>query len=73
MMLKAQADPLPGEISEPSPERLHPKIENIEMLPAHVLEWHGDYKVSKDARAHPVFLDGLAFATTLTLIAVPVI
>jgi len=38
MMLKAQADPLPGELSEPLLKRLRSKIENIELLSAYVLE-----------------------------------
>ena len=73
MMLKAQADPLPGELSEPLLKRLRSKIENIELLPAYVLEWRGDHKLSKDACARPVFLGRLAFTTMLTLIAVPLI
>jgi multidrug efflux pump subunit AcrB len=47
--LKAQADPLPGELSAPVLARLRPQIEAIERPPGFELEWHGEYKASREA------------------------
>ncbi|MDT8439299.1 MAG: efflux RND transporter permease subunit [Wenzhouxiangellaceae bacterium] len=47
--IKAQADPLPGELSGPLLERLRPAIEAIELPPGYMLEWHGEYKASSEA------------------------
>jgi multidrug efflux pump subunit AcrB len=47
--LKAQADPLPGELSAPLLARLRPQIEAIELPPGYALEWDGEYKASKEA------------------------
>ena len=47
--IKAQADPLPGELSSPLLERLRPKIEAMELPPGYSLEWDGEYKASKEA------------------------
>jgi multidrug efflux pump subunit AcrB len=47
--IKAQADPLPGELSAPLLERLRPKIEAMELPPGYSLEWDGEYKASKEA------------------------
>lgn len=47
--LKAQADPLPGELSAPLLERLRPQIEAIALPPGYALEWNGEYKASKEA------------------------
>lgn len=49
--LKAQADPLPGELSAPLLERLRPRIEAIPLPPGYALEWDGEYKASKEANA----------------------
>jgi multidrug efflux pump subunit AcrB len=50
-MLKAQADPLPGELSAPLLARLRPGVEAIELPPGYVLEWHGEHKASTEANA----------------------
>lgn len=50
-MIKAQADPLPGELSAPLLEELRPAIEAIELPPGYGLEWHGEYKASREANA----------------------
>lgn len=47
--LKAQADPLPGELSAPLLSRLRPQIEAIELPPGYALEWGGEYKASREA------------------------
>jgi multidrug efflux pump subunit AcrB len=47
--IKAQADPLPGELAGPLLERLRPQIEAIELPPGYVLEWEGEYGASKEA------------------------
>jgi multidrug efflux pump subunit AcrB len=47
--LKAQADPLPGQLSGPLLERLRPQVEAIELPPGYALEWHGEYKASREA------------------------
>ncbi|MCU0974946.1 MAG: efflux RND transporter permease subunit [Steroidobacteraceae bacterium] len=49
--IKAQADPLPGELPAPLLDRLRPQIEAIELPPGYALEWHGEYKASKEANA----------------------
>ena len=49
--IKAQADPLPGEQSAPLLERLRPQIEAIDLPPGYALEWHGEYKASREANA----------------------
>ncbi|NGX16130.1 efflux RND transporter permease subunit [Wenzhouxiangella sp. XN24] len=50
-VIKAQADPLPGELSAPLLERLQPAVEGIELPPGYELEWHGEYKASREANA----------------------
>jgi multidrug efflux pump subunit AcrB len=55
-MIKAQCDPPAGALSAPLFERLRPKIEAIELPPGYVLEWHGEYKASREAN------EGLATA-----------
>ena len=50
-MIKAQADPLPGELAAPLLERMRPGIEAIELPPGYVLEWQGEHKASRDANA----------------------
>jgi multidrug efflux pump subunit AcrB len=55
-MIKAQCDPPAGALSAPLLERLRPKIEAIELPPGYVLEWHGEYKASREAN------EGLATA-----------
>ncbi len=47
--IKAQADPLPGEQSNPLFDRLKPKVEAIELPPGYSLEWHGEYKDSNES------------------------
>ncbi len=47
--IKAQVDPLPGEQSAPLLDRLRPKIEAIPLPPGYRLEWHGEYKDSKES------------------------
>ncbi|MGP7733746.1 efflux RND transporter permease subunit [Oceanimonas smirnovii] len=47
--IKAQADPLPGELSGPLLERLRPEIEAMALPPGYRLEWHGEDKASKEA------------------------
>ncbi|NLO54787.1 MAG: efflux RND transporter permease subunit [Gammaproteobacteria bacterium] len=47
--IMAQADPLPGEQSDPLFNRLKPKIEAIELPPGYRLEWHGEYKDAKES------------------------
>ncbi len=47
--IKAQADPLPGEQSDPLFNRLKPQIEAIELPPGYSLEWHGEYKDSNES------------------------
>lgn len=48
-MIKAQCDPPAGQLSAPLFERLRAKIEAIELPPGYALEWHGEYKASKEA------------------------
>ncbi len=55
-MIKAQADPPAGQLSAPLFERLRPKVEAIPLPPGYVLEWHGEYKASREAN------EGLASA-----------
>lgn len=50
-LIKAQADPLPGELSAPLLQRLQPAVEAIELPPGYALEWHGEYKASREANA----------------------
>jgi multidrug efflux pump subunit AcrB len=47
--IKAQADPLPGALSGPLLERLRPKVEAIPLPSGYQLEWHGEYKASREA------------------------
>ena len=47
--IKAQADPVPGMLSGPVLERLRPQIEAIELPPGYALEWHGEFKASREA------------------------
>ena len=50
-MIKAQADPLPGELAGPLQARLAAEVEAIALPPGYALEWHGEYKASRDANA----------------------
>jgi len=56
-LIKAQCDPPAGQLSAPLFERLRPQIEAIELPPGYQLEWHGEYKASREANA------GLATST----------
>lgn len=56
-MIKAQCDPPAGQLSAPLFERLRPQVEAIELPPGYALEWHGEYKASKEAN------EGLAAST----------
>lgn len=47
--IMAQADPPPGEQSNPLLDRLMPKIEGIDLPPGYSLEWHGEYKDSNES------------------------
>jgi multidrug efflux pump subunit AcrB len=47
--IKAQADPRPGELPAPLLDRLRPQVEAIELPPGYALEWHGEYKASREA------------------------
>ncbi len=47
--IKAQADPLPGEQSDPLLARIRPAVEAIELPPGYSLEWHGEYKDSRES------------------------
>jgi multidrug efflux pump subunit AcrB len=55
-MIKAQCDPPAGSLSAPLFERLRPQIEAIALPPGYELEWHGEYKASREAN------EGLAAA-----------
>lgn len=50
-MIKAQADPLPGELAGPLLEQLRPAVEAIALPPGYALEWHGEDKASREANA----------------------
>lgn len=61
--IKAQADPPAGALSAPLFERLRPEIEAIELPPGYSLEWHGEYKASREAN------EGLAKAAPYGFLA----
>jgi multidrug efflux pump subunit AcrB len=47
--IKAQADPLPGELASELFNRVKPKIEAIELPQGYRLEWDGEYGQSKES------------------------
>jgi multidrug efflux pump subunit AcrB len=47
--IKAQADPKPGESAAALFERVRPRVEAIPLPSGYSLEWHGEYKASKEA------------------------
>uniref|UniRef100_UPI00356A7A5F efflux RND transporter permease subunit n=1 Tax=Pseudoalteromonas sp. TaxID=53249 RepID=UPI00356A7A5F len=47
--IKAQADPLPGELASELFSRVKPKIEAIKLPPGYTLEWAGEYGQSKES------------------------
>lgn len=62
-VIKAQTDPPAGQLAAPLFERLRPKIEAIELPAGYSLEWHGEYKASREAN------EGLASAAPYGLLA----
>ena len=61
--IKAQADPPAGALASPLFERLRPQIEAIELPPGYELQWHGEYKASREAN------EGLANAAPYGFLA----
>ena len=61
--IKAQADPQPGALVGPLLEQLRPQVEAIPLPPGYALEWHGEYKASREAN------QGLAASAPFGLIA----
>ncbi|MCF7993212.1 MAG: efflux RND transporter permease subunit [Thiohalocapsa sp.] len=68
--LKAQADPLPGELSGPLLERLKPKVEAIALPPGYALEWHGEDKASREANAGLALSAPYGFAAMILAVVV---
>lgn len=68
--LKAQADPLPGELSGPLLERLKPPIEAIALPPGYALEWHGEDKASREANAGLALSAPYGFAAMILAVVV---
>jgi multidrug efflux pump subunit AcrB len=68
--LKAQADPLPGELSGPLLERLKPSIEAIALPPGYALEWHGEDKASREANAGLALSAPYGFAAMILAVVV---
>jgi multidrug efflux pump subunit AcrB len=68
--IKAQADPLPGELAGPLFERLRPQIEAIELPPGYELEWHGEHKASREANEALAAGAPLGFAAMILALVV---
>ncbi|QLC26439.1 efflux RND transporter permease subunit [Parasphingopyxis algicola] len=47
--IRAQADPLPGELASVALERVRPAVENITLPPGYTLTWQGEYGSSTEA------------------------
>ncbi|QLC22019.1 efflux RND transporter permease subunit [Parasphingopyxis sp. CP4] len=50
--IKAQADPIPGEMASVAFERVRPAIEAIELPPGYTLTWRGEYGSSTEANGN---------------------
>lgn len=50
--IRAQADPMPGELSSVAFERVRPRIEAIELPPGYSLTWRGEYGDSAEANGN---------------------
>lgn len=68
--IKAQADPLPGELSGPVLERLRPQIDSIALPPGYALEWQGEYKASGEANAGLAISAPYGFAAMVLAVVV---
>lgn len=68
--IKAQADPLPGELVGPLFDRLRPQIEAIELPPGYELQWHGEYKASREANEALAAGAPLGFAAMILAVVV---
>ncbi|MCL1080034.1 efflux RND transporter permease subunit [Parashewanella spongiae] len=49
-MIKAEADPLPGELASDLRNRLVPQMDKIQLPNGYKMEWGGEYKDSKDSQ-----------------------
>ncbi|WP_350636851.1 efflux RND transporter permease subunit, partial [Pseudoalteromonas sp. GW168-MNA-CIBAN-0100] len=47
--IKAQADPLPGQLASELFNRVRPQIEAIDLPAGYTLEWDGEYGQSKES------------------------
>ncbi|MFU8763074.1 MAG: efflux RND transporter permease subunit [Haliea sp.] len=68
--LKAQVDPLPGQLSTPLLERLRPQVEAIPLPPGYTLEWHGEYKASGEANEGLMLSAPYGFAAMILAVVV---
>jgi multidrug efflux pump subunit AcrB len=68
--LKAQADPQPGELPGPVLARLKPQIEAISLPPGYKLDWHGEYKASREANAGLAMSAPYGFAAMILAVVV---
>jgi len=50
--IRAQADPMPGELASTAFERIRPQIEGIELPPGYSLTWRGEFGDSAEANSN---------------------
>ncbi|MGU9956453.1 MAG: efflux RND transporter permease subunit [Arenicellales bacterium WSBS_2016_MAG_OTU3] len=69
--IKAQSDPLPGDLAADLQSRVRPKIDAIELPDGHTLEWGGEYgdsKESNESLASTIPLGFLAMVLTVIVL-----
>ncbi|MRX26873.1 efflux RND transporter permease subunit [Kangiella sp. HZ709] len=66
--IKAQSDPLPGNLSSELFERIRPQIESIALPPGYQLEWDGEYGDSKESNENLASTIPLGFLTMVIIV-----
>lgn len=68
--IKAQCDPLPGELSGPLFERLRGRIEAMELPPGYRLKWDGEYEAARSSNEGLAISAPYGFAAMILAVVV---
>ncbi|MGC9450042.1 MAG: efflux RND transporter permease subunit [Oceanipulchritudo sp.] len=68
--IKAQCDPLAGELAGPLFNRLRPQIEAIELPPGYSLSWDGEYEASRESNEGLAISAPYGFAAMILAVVV---
>ena len=68
--IKAQCDPLPGELAGPLFERLRPRIESIPLPPGYRLAWDGEHEAARSSNEGLAISAPYGFAAMILAVVV---